>query len=254
MKHLPNFLTLCNLFCGCIAISYILNATPFLSEVNGAQYWISGTTQAYYGAIFIFIAAIFDFFDGMAARVLGVFSPIGKDLDSLADVVSFGVAPSMILMKMLWASWMSQPHAMDISILAMAPAFLLACFAALRLATFNQLESNSNYFVGMPVPSVGLLIASFPLINFYNTFGLGNFLNYSWLLYLIIALLCWLMVSKIKFFTIKFSNFSFKENKLQILWIVLSLVSLPFIKVLAIPFSFLLYILLSLFYKPVLKN
>ncbi|MBP6455797.1 MAG: CDP-alcohol phosphatidyltransferase family protein [Chitinophagaceae bacterium] len=254
MKHLPNFLTLCNLFCGCIAISYILNATPFLSEVNGTQYWISGTTQAYYGAIFIFIAAIFDFFDGMAARVLGVFSPIGKDLDSLADVVSFGVAPSMILMKMLWASWMSQPHAMDISILALAPAFLLACFAALRLATFNQLESNSSYFVGMPVPSVGLLIASFPLINFYNTFGLGNFLNYSWLLYLIIALLCWLMVSKIKFFTIKFSNFSFKENKLQILWIVLSLVSLPFIKVLAIPFSFLLYILLSLFYKPALKN
>ena len=176
MKHLPNFLTLCNLFCGCIAISYILNATPFLSEVNGAQYWISGTTQAYYGAIFIFIAAIFVFFDGMAARVLGVFSPIGKDLDSLADIVSFGVAPSMILMKMLWASWMSQPHAMDISILAMAPAFLLACFAALRLATFNQLESNSSYFVGMPVPSVGLLIASFPLINFYNTFGLGNFL------------------------------------------------------------------------------
>ncbi len=254
MKHLPNILTLCNLFCGCIAISYILNATPFLNEVNGAQYWISGTSQAYYGAIFIFIAAIFDFFDGLAARILGVFSPIGKDLDSLADVVSFGVAPSMIMMKMLWAAWMSHPQAMDISLLALAPAFLLACFAALRLATFNQLESNSSFFVGMPTPAIGLFVASFPLINFYNPFGLGNFLNYSWLLYLLIAFLCWLMLSKIKFFTIKFSNFSIKENKLQIIWIALSIISFPFINVLAIPFSFVLYVLFSLFYKPEIKN
>jgi CDP-diacylglycerol--serine O-phosphatidyltransferase len=250
MKHLPNILTLGNLFCGCIAIAFILNSQPFLSEMNGEQYWISGTTQAYYGSIFILIAGILDLFDGMVARWLGVSSPLGKDLDSLADVVSFGVAPSMIIMKMLWAGWMQYPNAIDISMLSMSPAFLIACFGALRLARFNNSPVTTSYFTGVPIPAIGLTVASFPLINLYNPLGIGLTMQNPWILYLIIAILCWLMISKIKLFTLKFNQFSFKKNWVQVAWIGLTLISLPFLKILAIPFSFLLYIALSFAHKP----
>jgi CDP-diacylglycerol--serine O-phosphatidyltransferase len=249
MKHLPNILTLGNLFFGCMAIAFILHSQPFLSEVNGEQYWVSGTTQAYYGSICILIAAILDVFDGMVARWLGVSSAIGKDLDSLSDIVSFGVAPSMILMKMLWASWMQDPNAIDISMISIAPAFILACFGALRLARFNNSPSTTDYFTGVPIPAVGLLVASFPLINLYNPLGIGLKMQNVWILYFIIALLSWLMVSKMKLFTLKFSGFSVKKYWPQLAWFALTLVALPFLKTLAIPFSFLLYILLSFAYK-----
>ncbi len=250
MKHLPNILTLGNLFFGCMAIVFILQAQPFVSEVNGEQYWISGTTQAYYGSICILIAAICDLFDGMVARWLGVSSPLGKDLDSLADVVSFGVAPSMILMKMLWTAWMQKQNAMDVSMLAVCPAFLVACFGALRLARFNNAPATTSYFTGVPIPAIGMLVASFPFINLYNPLHFGNYMQNEWVLYTIIAILCWLMVSKMKLFTLKFSHFSFKNNWAQIAWLVIALVSIPFLKILVVPFSFLMYIALSFAHKP----
>lgn len=250
MKHLPNILTLANLFCGCVAIAFILNSQPFVNEVNGEQYWVSGTTQAYYGSLFIFMAAVFDLFDGMVARWLGVHSPIGKDLDSLADVVSFGVAPSMIIFKMLWAAYMAKPHAMDVSMIALAPAFLLACFGALRLARFNNSVPTTGHFTGVPIPAIGLLVASFPLINWYNPLGIGLRMQNEWILYAIVVVLCWLMISPIKLFTLKFHSFSVKKYWAQVLWMVLTLVSIPFLKTLSVPFSFLLYIILSFAYKP----
>jgi CDP-diacylglycerol--serine O-phosphatidyltransferase len=249
MKHLPNIVTLGNLFFGCMAIAFILHSQPFLSELNGEQYWISGTTQAYYGSLCILLAGLCDLLDGMVARWLGVTSAIGKDLDSLADVVSFGVAPSMILMKMLWAAWMQHPDAIDISMITVCPAFLLACFGALRLARFNNSPATTAYFTGVPIPAVGMVVASFPLINFYNPLGIGLKMQNAWLLYLIIAILCWLMVSKLKLFTLKFSNFSVKKYWPQLTWLALTLAALPFLQSLAIPFSFLLYIVLSLAYK-----
>lgn len=249
MKHLPNILTLGNLFFGCVAIAFILHSQPFLSEINGEQYWISGTTQAYYGSICILVAGLLDVLDGLVARWLGVTSAIGKDLDSLADVVSFGVAPGMILMKMLWAAWMQHPDAIDVSMIAVAPAFLLPCFGALRLARFNNSPATTAYFTGVPIPAVGLLVASFPLINFYNPLGIGCKMQNAWLLYLVIAILCWLMVSRIKLFTLKISSFSFSRYWPQLSWLALTLVALPFLKSLAAPFSFLLYIVLSFAYK-----
>jgi CDP-diacylglycerol--serine O-phosphatidyltransferase len=242
MKHLPNIITLGNLFCGCLAIAFILRAQPY---VNDDQYWVVATTQAYYGSLLIGLAALLDLFDGMVARWLGVFSPIGKDLDSLADVVSFGVAPSMILMQMLWAAWIQKPNAMDVSVLAMSPAFLIACFAALRLARFNTSAPTTSFFTGVPVPAIGLLVASFPLINLYNPLQIGTAMQNPWLLYGIIGLLCWLMVSRIKLFTFKLSGFSWQANKAQYVWLGLTLIALPFLQVLTIPFAFLLYIILS---------
>jgi CDP-diacylglycerol--serine O-phosphatidyltransferase len=248
MKHLPNLLTLANLFCGCIAIAFILNAQPLLT--TDGQYWVIGTEQAQWGGIFIAIAALFDLLDGFAARALKVFSPIGKDLDSLADVVSFGVAPSMILFKMLWGAYMREPNALDAPMLAMAPAFLLACFAALRLAKFNLTASEQKWsFKGLPVPAVGLLVASFPLINWYNPMGMGNFLQGKWSIYLVIAILCWLMVSKIRFIKFMPQKWQLAYFWPQLIIVIGTLVAIPFLKVGAVPVAFILYILLSLVYK-----
>lgn len=251
MKHLPNLLTLGNLFCGCIAIVFILNSQPFLATFGGEEYWVTGTEQAYWGSIFILIAAICDMLDGFTARALKVFSPIGKDLDSLADMVSFGVAPSMILFKMLWASYMSQPNAMDVDMLAMTPAFLIACFGALRLARFNiTSDEQKNSFRGMPIPAVGLFIASFPLINWYNPVGLGTQLQHKWIIYLVIAILCWLMVSKFRFIKFIPSRWQLAYFWPQLVIVLVTLAAIPFIKVAAIPLAFVLYVILSFIHKP----
>lgn len=254
MKHLPNILTLANLFSGCIAIVFILNSQPYLTYIGtDTPYWVIGTEQAVYGAIFIIIAAFFDLLDGAAARALNIFSPIGKDLDSLADVVSFGVAPSMILFKMLWTSSIAQPNALDVSMWATAPAFLIPCFAALRLARFNTTTQVPFQFIGMPVPAIGILIASFPFINLYEP-SIGLMFKHTWVLYIIIILCCWLMISKISFFKLVPKAWTIKNMWAQIV-LVVALVLLYFlIGFASIPIVFLLYILLSFIYKVPISN
>lgn len=249
MKHLPNILTLANLFSGCIAIAFIMSSQPYLASFGGdAPYWITGTEQAYWGAVFIGIAGVFDVLDGFVARALNLHSPIGKDLDSLADVVSFGVAPSMILFKMLWASNIAQPNAMDVSMWAMAPAFLVACFGALRLARFNVMSTSSSSFTGMPIPGIGILIASFPLINLYVP-AVGIYFKHTWILYGIIALVCWLMVSKLSFFKLMPSQWNLAQLWPRITVLAAAAALFPFISFAAIPAVFLVYILLSMVYK-----
>ncbi len=251
MRHLPNLLTLTNLFCGCIAIAFILNSQPYLANVNGMEYWVLGTEQAYLGSIFIVAAAVCDLLDGFAARSLKIFSPIGKDLDSLADLVSFGVAPSMILFKMLWASYMAQQDALDADMIVMAPAFLIGCFGALRLARFNtNAAAQKNYFNGMPIPAVGLFIASLPLVNLYNPLNLGAVLQNKWVIYLIIGLFSWLMVSKVRFIKLLPAQWRLAEMWPQAVIIAGGLAAIPFLQVAAWPFAFILYVLLSLIYKP----
>jgi CDP-diacylglycerol--serine O-phosphatidyltransferase len=250
MRHLPNLLTLTNLFFGCAAIAFILNSQPFLAAYNGQEYWVTGTEQAYWGSICIGIAAICDLLDGLTARALKVFSPIGKDLDSLADLVTFGVAPSMILYKMLWASYMSDPNALDVTMFAMAPAFLVACFGALRLARFNTSTGHKTYFTGMPIPAVGMFIATLPLVNWYNPFNLGTMLQGKWLIYLLIAILCWLMVSKIRFFKLIPASKSPADAWPQIVIAIVGIAGFFLLKWAILPFLFVLYILLSIVYKP----
>lgn len=244
MKHLPNLLTVANLFCGCIAIAFTLSLQPFWTNLYGDQYLVSALEQVYLGSLFIFIAALCDLLDGLAARALNIFSPVGQDLDSLADVVSFGVAPSMILFKLLWTAYMKQEGALDVSMLSVAPAFLLACFAALRLAKFNiTTTAQRSYFVGMPTPAVGVFVASFPLLVWYNPFNLATWLQNVTVIYIIIAVLCWLMVSRIRFF--KLVPLKWPHITLA----VVTLAAAPFLKIAAIPLAFILYIILSLVYK-----
>jgi CDP-diacylglycerol--serine O-phosphatidyltransferase len=249
MKHLPNILTLANLFSGCIAIAFIMSSQPYLVSIAGdLPYWITGTEQAYWGAVFIAIAGVFDVLDGFVARALNLHSPIGKDLDSLADVVSFGVAPSMILFKMLWVANIAQPNAMEVSMWAMTPAFLVACFGAIRLARFNVMSTSSSSFTGMPIPGIGILIASFPLINLYVP-SVGIFLKNTWVLYGIIALVCWLMVSKITFFKLMPSKWNITELWPRLALVLAAIALFPLLSFAAIPAVFLVYIILSFFYK-----
>lgn len=252
MKHLPNLLTLANLFCGCIAISYVLGAQNFNTAFTINDYIeVPTIEQPYIGSLFIFLAAVFDMLDGFAAKALKVFSPIGKDLDSLADIVSFGVAPSVILFKLLWTAHIAQPYAMDISMMATTPAFLVACFAALRLAKFNQnAAAQSKFFTGLPVPAVGILVATFPLIVWQNPLGHAAYFYNYWLLYAIIALLCWLMVSKIKFYKLMPDSWTMTHLWPR-LFVILSVVATyPLLKAEAILIGFIVYIITSFIYKP----
>lgn len=250
MKHLPNILTLANLFCGCIAITYILGAQNFTTAFDLNTYVeVPAIEQPYIGSLFIFLAALFDMLDGAAARALKIHSPIGKDLDSLADVVSFGVAPAMIVFKMLWAAYMAVPEAMDTTLWLTSPALLIACFAALRLAIFNQTAADQkNYFVGMPTPAIGIFIATFPLMMWQKP--LLVWFYKPWLIYLVIALLCWLMVSKIRFFKFLPPKMDVKNLLPRIVLIAGSAAAIPFLGWAAALVAMVLYIVLSLVFKP----
>jgi len=259
MKHLPNLLTLANLLCGCIAIAYILSAQPYLimSLQNGglpSWQWVYGAEQMYIGSIFIAIAAICDMLDGMAARALRVFSPIGKDLDSLADVVSFGVAPSVIIFKLLWDAQMAEKNAFDVSMIGMVPAFLIACFAALRLAKYNiTATEQKSYFIGMPVPAVGIFVGSFPLIMWFCSGKVHHFfascLQNKWVLYLIIGILCWLMVSGVKFIKMIPAKWNITNSWPHLVLVIAGGILIPLLSYAAIPIEFALYVLLSFIYK-----
>src|SRR5690606_19631385 len=135
--------------------------------------------------------------------------------------------------------------------LAMSPAFLIACFGALRLARFNvSAQEQTRFFTGMPIPAVGIFVASFPLILWQNPMGIALRLYNPWLLYLIIIILSWLMVSRLRFFKFLPSGFKPREIWPQVLIVIGTLASLPFLKSASVALAFILYIILSFFYKP----
>lgn len=223
-KSLPNGLTCCNLISGCIAVSYALG----------------GDAQT--ALLFIIIGAMFDFFDGFTARALKVSSPIGKELDSLADDITFGFAPSAIAFMML------KQCAVPDSLLGAQKiypyaAFVMAAFSALRLAKFNLDERQTSSFIGMPTPANALFWGALACsVN-------AELLASSAAAYIIILMVFGssaLLVSEIPMFALKFKNYSWKDNKVKYIFLALSLaVIIPFgIGGLAI--AILLYLMLSL--------
>lgn len=254
MRHLPNLLTLANLFCGCLAIAFVLHAQPFLyhSNTGAADYewnWAHGVVQLHWGGILIIIAGVFDMLDGAAARALNIHSPIGKDLDSLADVVSFGVAPASILYQMLWDATAHEPKVSDVSLWLIAPAFLVACFAALRLARFNATPpgAEKGVFTGVPTPAIGLLVAGFALAGWDHPGGIFAFFQNRWVLYGLIALLCWLMVCNIRFMKLAPPVWSVAQLWPRALLVAVSVVLLFLYSFDAVPLIFGAYLLLSFF-------
>lgn len=247
MKNIPNLFTLLNLFFGCIAVILILqNGITTLSNADGTQY-ITMPEKISYASFFIGLAGLVDFLDGMVARLFKVSSPLGKQLDSLADVVSFGVAPGMILYQLLRMSFAGQENGLDISIVWLLPALIFPCAAAYRLAKFNIDDSQQYGFKGVPTPAAGILVASLPLIAWYtNSPAVLAAVYNKWVLYLLIVAVAWLMTSNLPLMALKFKDYGLKSNMPKLVLLLLAIVSAIFLRWLAVPVIFLLYILVSL--------
>lgn len=252
MKQLPNIFTLLNLFFGCLAIVFALQTQSviiYLNEDFNSSFNIP--EKLTWAAICIAIAGLIDFLDGFVARLLNATSEIGKQLDSLSDVVSFGVAPGVILYQLLRLSFAKEENGLDTSIVFLLPAFMVSCSAAYRLAKFNIDQSQAYNFRGVPTPAVGLLVASFPLIIHFNAdrFGIGSIFINKWFLYGVIIVLSVLMLSNLRMMGLKFTDYKLSNNIPKIILALVTIVSAILLHWIAVPVIFLFYILLSLFYQ-----
>ncbi len=216
----------------------------------------------------IYIAAVFDFFDGFAARALKASSKIGKELDSLADMISFGAAPAVILFAILKQSMSIKSFSLSLPVadlLVMLSPMLVTVFSALRLAKFNVDERQKEIFLGIATPVSAMLIASIPLIwdfdtrdlvlfpaldkNTYFFIGammLGTYIVKPVVITVLSVVLSVLLVAEIPMFSLKFKNYSLEDNKLKYSFLLVSVVSFAVIQVLAIPLIFFLYITFSI--------
>lgn len=239
-RHLPNVLTLLNLFCGSIAVLFAVQ------------------NQFVAAALFVFLGILFDFFDGFVARKLKVQSDLGLQLDSLADMVTSGLVPGIVMYKLisnaidpatpvLYEHWNSniQLHGLEHSFLPLI-GLLITLASAYRLATFNLDEDQQSYFKGLPTPANNLLIMSLPLImEFQNSNIAASLILNPWFLIGLTVLSCYLLNSKIKLFALKFKDWSFKSNAIRYSFLMSSLILLFVFHFVAIPLILLLYIGLS---------
>lgn len=240
-KYIPNFVTLLNLFCGCIAVIFAVH------------------NQFVAASVFVFLGIFFDFFDGLLARKLNVQSALGVQLDSLADMVTSGLVPGIVMFKLLaistnapefvtkndWNVTFSFDN-LHISFIALI-GFFITLASAYRLAKFNIDEDQQSYFKGLPTPANTLLILSLPLIiEFQNSsLATGLILN-QWFLIGFTLLSCYLLNSKIKLFALKFKDFNFGNNTFKYILLVSAIVLLAVFHFMAIPMIILLYFVLSL--------
>jgi len=250
MKQIPNLFTLLNLFAGCIAIVCIMQTGLTISVDSNGENLVAIPEKIYMASLFIGIAALVDFLDGFIARLLKVPSELGKQLDSLADAVSFGVAPGLIAYQFLRLSYAQQAGGLDINTLWLLPAFILPCAGAYRLARFNIDTSQSHGFKGVPIPAAGLLFASFPLIYWYsNNDTVIRILLNKWFWYAVVIIISYLMVSKLPMLAMKFSGVTLKKLlPFLVLAVVLLAGALSF-GWLSVPITFIAYVILSLTLK-----
>ena len=219
-KHIPNILTLLNLFCGCVAIVFIAIGRP-----ENAFFMVA-------------LGIFFDFFDGFFARKFGVAGPLGVQLDSLADMVTSGVAPGFLMYKMItslaYDTGVFSPFA--------SIGFVITLGACYRLANFNIDTRQSDSFIGLPTPANTLFVMSLPLIE--NEM-ITAFLSNQWTLVVITFISAYVMNAEIPLFSLKIKNFSFQKYKLQIGFLLASIVMLVTLQFLAIPLIIITYVLLS---------
>ncbi|OJV16551.1 MAG: CDP-diacylglycerol--serine O-phosphatidyltransferase [Dyadobacter sp. 50-39] len=221
-RNIPNALTCGNLLCGCIGVVEAFHNNLLLS------------------CILIGIALIFDFLDGFIARLLKATSPIGRDLDSLADMVTFGLLPAIILYQLLMQSIPDL-----FGIWKAYPAFIIAVFSAIRLAKFNNDPRQSDSFIGIPTPANAMLIASLPLIvHTESDFWKDIIINTNNLL-ILSAIMSYALVMELPLIALKFKQFSWKGNEARFILIGVTLVLLATLKFLAIPAILIVYVLLS---------
>ncbi len=235
---IPAVFTCLGLVCGCISVVYSLQREMIV---------VAG--------YFIVLAAIFDFFDGFLARILNSVSDFGRQLDSLADIISFGVAPSMIVYRLILFSLVDTGLSIDKPgferSLILYSAFIIVVFSALRLAKFNIDKRQKDLFTGLPTPASALLIASIGInsdIYFLPFMTRENVYNIYSLIFLIVLIIviCYLMVSSVRMFSLKFRNFSFGENGLRYIFLVISALIIILFGIPGLAPVIILYIFLSL--------
>lgn len=229
-KHIPNAITCCNLLCGCMATYF-----AFQGAINPGPYFLI------VAFCFIIGGAVFDFFDGFTARLLGVSSPIGKELDSLADVITFGLSPAAIVFAVL--CWIVPNDYFQVSYVA----FLIAAFSALRLAKFNLDTRQTMGFIGLPTPANALFWGGLALTLLqHRTWCEDNAVPVSILLVVGVLLSCWLLVCEVPMFALKFHDFTWKNNRLRYSFILASVAIIVLTKWTGLAIVVVLYIVLSI--------
>lgn len=249
-KNIPNLFTLCNLCCGCIAIVFAF---------EGNLVW---------SAYAIGIACAFDFLDGLVARALNVNSEIGKQLDSLADMVSFGLVPGMIIFQLLKTS-ISQYNNREVFnpesngymhhdnvLLMMIPyvGFLITIFSAIRLAKFNLDTRQGDSFIGLPTPANTIFILSLPIILNSGSMIIGQFILSPYFLLVLSVISSFLLIAPLPLFALKFKNFSWADNKVRYIFLILALALLIVFQIIGIPLIIILYITMSVINNIVAKK
>lgn len=229
-RWIPNLITLFNLACGCAAVICILDLRLYLA------FW------------FVFAAGLADFMDGLAARLLQVSSPVGKELDSLADMVSFGFVPGAALYTMLALGPEPNPlSAQEIGLVWHAmPGFLVTLLSAVRLARFNLDTRQTDHFIGLATPSSTLFVMGLMLVYFFDSFGLRSVVGQPWLLYGSAVLLAWLLVAEIPMFSFKFKSTGWRDNRLQYGFAITAIVLLLLLREAALSLIVVIYVLLNL--------
>lgn len=240
-RFIPNFITLCNLLFGSIAVIFAIQGN--LATAAG----------------FVVLGIFFDFFDGLAARAFKVESPVGKELDSLADVITSGLAPGIIMMQLLSMSsqdtipqslWEATSLSLTSGVYLPLLGLLITLASAYRLAKFNVDERQTSSFIGLPTPANALWILSLPLILIYQPSELATLIILNkWVLIFLTLLSCYLLNAPLKLFSLKFKTRSFKSNSLRYMFLIVSVVMLILLWFVAVPFIILVYLLLSLLAK-----
>ncbi len=255
-SFVPNFLTTLNLLSGAVAIVLAIQGKPL------------------YASYLILIGAVFDFADGFVARMLKVSSELGKQLDSLADLITFGMAPTAIIyeslrfsQKVVFGSHFFQQDALNTFILSLS--FLVVIFSAIRLAKFNISTNQSYGFIGVPTPAFAILIASFPMIRamepesflIFTMLGIDlptilvlmliglqfYVIEQTYFILPVIIIFSYLLISNFNMFAMKFRNFSLKDNKIRYFFLIYSLIFLLLLQAIAIPIIIFSYVIISLF-------
>ena len=241
VSSIPNFITSLNLLMGCLSIVFAFQDKLIVASV------------------LIFMAGVLDFLDGLFARLLKAYSPMGKELDSLADMISFGLAPSVIMFQLLNVAILRNnldfnvESAGFLELLIPSSAFIIAIFSALRLAKFNLDKRQTKFFMGIPTPANAFLIASLPFVlKDYEM--VSDILLKIYILVPLIFILSFLLVSEIPIISLKFTNYTFRDNKSRFILLVVSLVLLVILKISAYPFIFVFYLLISLIDNPLQKQ
>lgn len=229
-KQIPNIITLLNLFCGTIAV---------VLAVQGRLDW---------AFFFVALGIFFDFFDGFFARLLNVKSDLGLQLDSLADMVTSGVVPGVGMFQLLSKSDFVTQNGGLFSEIFPYFGFLITLASAYRLAKFNIDTRQTTGFIGLPTPANALFILSLPVILQYHSADLfQNVLQNTWILAGITLLSSYMLNAEIPLFALKFKDYSFQNNKIKYMFLIVSVLGLLFFQLIAIPMIIVLYVIISIF-------